>query len=332
LSATCKKEEKGNRLFYYKLSNYRIPAKFKCKSARNIQSLSHSILPFSYFLVLFFLFSINGTAQEKKTSFEFLPSGLNFVPLKANMQEAKIGVLFFPDNKNLKVDMGNSTDLAKLNMSPDKISFAAGLEFMGYALSTNYKEYRLQIDALDGFFGGNLTFKKKYTDNELNIRLRIIHNSAHLVDGHYDFIKKMWIGIDTSIHFTKNFYELTVAHQLNTSFGYFKYYGGFSHSFFVRPANVKRINYHAGFELDFKNFLGRFFAKDENIFLANHFSISGFRKYVGSQQTMLGLKFGNWEGKGITVYLSYYSGLNYFDAYYGEKFSKFGLGFYVDFP
>jgi hypothetical protein len=305
---------------------------FKRNSTMSIQSFNHSILQFSYFLILFSLFSIYGQAQENKISFEFLPSGLNFVPLKANTQEAKIGVLFFPDNKNLKVDMGNSTDLVKLDILQRNISFAAGLEFMGYALSTNHKEHRLQIDALDGFFGGSVTFKKKYIDNELNIRLRIIHNSAHFVDGHYDFIKKMWIGVDTSINFTKNFYEITIAHQLNTSFGYFKYYGGFSHSFFVRPANIKRINYHAGFELDFKNLFGKFFAKDENIFLANHFSVAGFREYVGSQQTMFGLKFGNWGGKGITVYLSYYTGLNYFDAYYGEKISKFGIGFYVDFP
>ncbi len=287
---------------------------------------------FVYFFILFLLFIINNQAQEKKIKFDFLPSGLNFVPLKANIQEAKIGVLFFPDNKNLKVDMGNSTDLLKLNILTDNISFATGIEFMGYALSTNYKEYRLQIDALDGFFGGNITFKKKYTNNELNIRLRIIHNSAHLVDGHYDFIKKMWIGIDTSLHFTKNFYELTIAHQLNTGFGYFKYYGGFSHSFFVRPASIKRINYHAGFELDFKNLFGKFFAKDENIFLANHFGLSGFHEYVGSQQTMLGIKFGDWESKGITIYTSYYTGLNFFDAYYGERISKFGIGFYVDFP
>jgi hypothetical protein len=284
------------------------------------------------FFLIFIILAVNSQAQEKDIQFEFLPSGLNFEPLKANIQEAKIGVLFFPDNKNLKVDIGNNTDLVKLNFFQDNISLAAGIEFMGYALSTDYKEYRLQIDALDGFFGGNVSFKRKFKGSELDIRLRIIHNSAHLVDGHYDFIQKFWVNNDSSIHYTRNFYELTLAHQLTTSFGYFKYYGGGSYSFFVRPSTLKRINSLAGCELAFKNLFGKVFKKDENIFLAEHFSLAGFHSYDGSQQAMLGIKFGNWEGKGLTFYLSYYSGLNFFDAYYGGKISKFGIGFYVDFP
>ncbi len=285
-----------------------------------------------YFFLIIIILTANSQAQERKIQLEFLPAGLNFVPLKANMQEAKIGVLFFPDNKNLKVDIGNNTDLIKLDFLHDNISLASGIEFMGYALSTNYKEYRLQIDALDGFFGGNVTFKKEFTKSELDIRLRIIHNSAHLVDGHYDFTRKFWINNDSSIYYTRNFYELTLVHQLNTNFGYFKYYGGGSYSFFVRPSTLKRINSLAGFELAFRNLFGKVFDKDENIFLAEHFSLAGFQTYTGSQQAMLGIKFGDWEGKGITLYLSYYSGLNFFDAYYGAKISKFGTGFYVDFP
>ncbi len=216
---------------------------------------------FGYCLILVLLLTANNQAQEDKIQFEFLPSGLNFAPLKANIQEAKIGVLFFPDNKNLKVDMGNNTDLVKLKLSDDNISLAAGIEFMGYALSTDYKEYRLQIDALDGFFGGNVTFKKKLKGSEVDLRLRIIHNSAHLVDGHYDFIEKFWINNDSSIHYTRNFLELTAAHQINTNFGCFKYYGGGSYSFFVRPSNIKRVISFAGFELAFQNLLGKVFKK-----------------------------------------------------------------------
>ncbi|MGB8321116.1 MAG: hypothetical protein WCE54_23510 [Ignavibacteriaceae bacterium] len=287
---------------------------------------------FSCCFILILLINASNQAQEKKIQFEFLPPGLNFAPLKANMQEAKTGVLFFPDNKNLKVDMGNNADLLKLNFLNDNISLAAAIEFLGYALSTDYKEYRLQIDALDGFFGGNITFKKKFKRSELAVRLRIIHNSAHLVDGHYDFIRKFWINNDSSIHYTRNFYELTIAHQVKTNFGYFRYYGGGSYSFFVRPSNIKRINALAGFEIDLENLLGKVLKKDENIFFAEHFSLAGFHEYVGSQQAMLGIKFGAWEGKGLTLYLSYYTGLNFFNTYYGAKISKFGTGFYVDFP
>jgi hypothetical protein len=287
---------------------------------------------FGYCLLLVLHLAVNNQAQEKKIQFEFLPPGLNFAPLKANMQEAKIGVLYFTDDKNLKVDMGNNTDLARINFLHDNISLAAGIEFLGYALSTNYKDSRLQIDALDGFFGGNISFRKIYRESELSFRFRVLHNSAHFVDGHYDFSRNAWIDSSKAIYFTKNFYELTAAHQLNTNFGYFRYYGGGSYSFFVRPSTLKRINALAGFELAFKNLFGKVFNKDENIFLAEHFSLAGFHKYIGSQQAMLGIKFGGWDGKGISLYLSYYTGLNFFDAYYGARISKFGTGFYVDFP
>jgi hypothetical protein len=287
---------------------------------------------FFYSIILVLFLTTTSQSQENKIQFEFLPSGLNFAPLKANMQEAKIGVLYFPDNSNLKVDIGNNADLIKLNFPQNAISIASGIEFMGYALSTSYKEYRLQIDALDGFFGGNVSFKQKFKENEFEIRLRIIHNSAHLVDGHYDFKKKFWINNDTSNHYTRNFLELTTAHQLYINFGYFRYYGGGSYLFFVRPSNIKRMNLLAGFELAFRNPFGKVFNKDENIFLAEHFSLIGYHKYTGSQQAMLGIKFGNWVGKGITLYVSYYTGLNFFDIYYGERISKFGTGFYVDFP
>ena len=228
---------------------------------------------FVYSIILVLFLTTTSQSQENKIQFEFLPSGLNFPTLRANMQEAKIGVLYFTDNRNLKVDIGNNANLIKLIFPQNSISIASGIEFMGYALSTNYKEYRLQIDALDGFFGGNVSFKQKFKQNKLEIRLRIIHNSAHLVDGHYDFRGKFWINNDTSNHYTRNFLELTTAHQLYTNFGYFRYYGGGSYSFFLRPSNIKRMNLLAGFELAFRNSFGKVLKKDENIFIAEHFSL-----------------------------------------------------------
>ena len=73
-----------------------------------------NLIVYSFILIFILLLTTNNQAQENKIKFEFLPAGLNFVPLKANIQEAKIGVLFFPDNKNLKVDMGNNSDLIKI--------------------------------------------------------------------------------------------------------------------------------------------------------------------------------------------------------------------------
>lgn len=261
--------------------------------------------------------------------FIFLPAGLNFMPLKANSQEARLGVLYYTSTTNLKVDIGNSVDL--LSLESDNYRITAGLEFMAYAFSKSYSGKRLQISAVDGFFGGNISFSNKHDDNKLLARFRIIHNSAHLVDGSYDSSTDSWLDGKTPIPYTRDFGEVTVAHQICYRELILKYYGGLSYASLIRPENLKRFNYIAGFELALKNVLGKLFEHDTNLFLAEHFFLDGTSKYFGNQQVMAGIKFGEWDKKGIVLYASYYSGRDVFSSFYDRRISKFGIGFFVDF-
>ncbi len=263
--------------------------------------------------------------------FEFLPAGLNFNPLKANHQEARLGVLYYTATTNLKVDIGNTIDLFRFEFPQENLRFTVGVDFMAYAFSTSFEGKRLQIDAIDGFFGGNLSFSKSYNKNKLLGRLRIIHNSAHFVDGHYDLDQKKWMDDTEPIPFTRDFGELTLAHEINTASTLIKYYGGLSYSSLVRPAELKRFNYHSGVELTFVNLIGEVFEHSINIFLAHHFSLAGAEKYIGNQQTQAGIKFGSWNDKGIVFYVSFYSGGDVFSSYYYRHVKKWGIGFNVDF-
>jgi len=273
--------------------------------------------------------------QEKSTSeFEFIPSGLNFMPLKANHQESRIGVLYYTSNANLKVDIGNSIDLAGLNFTKSGARLTAGVEFTAYALSTSYKGNRLQIDAVDGFFGGNVAYSlplEKDSTSRLLARLRIMHNSAHFVDGHYDMSTKQWINNLEPIPYTEDYGELTVAHELSSSCYVFRYYGGVLYSTLVRPSSIKRYNAQAGFEFALTDFPGKIAGKDGNLFAAFFITTDGADKYIVDQNTMLGIKYGSWNGKGILLYTSYYTGGDIFGAYFKRRISKFGIGFSVDF-
>lgn len=275
-------------------------------------------------------------AQDSNSyEFEFLPNGLNFMPLKANHQEARIGVLYYTNNANLKVDIGNTIDLLGLNFQ-SRSRLTAAIEFMAYALSTSYKGNRLQIDAVDGFFGGNLSYSKLLENAEthpdkLLARLRIIHNSAHFVDGHYDTSLDQWINNQGPIPYTEDFGELTVAHEINSPQYSFRYYGGFSYSTLVRPANIKRYNALLGFEFAFTGFPGNISGKKSNVFVSSFITTDGTDKYMVNQHSMAGVKLGNWDGKGILLYFSYYTGGDVFGAYFKRKISKFGIGFSIDF-
>lgn len=68
-----------------------------------------------------------------------------------------MGINFFPSDSHMKVDIGNSTDV--LGLAITDLYISVGAEFMAYAYVTSYKGYRLQIDAVDGFFGGNATMR-----------------------------------------------------------------------------------------------------------------------------------------------------------------------------
>jgi len=258
----------------------------------------------------------------------FLPDGLNILPFKANMQEARLGILYFPDNANLKVDIGNAVDILGYNFDDDK--FAMGIEFMAYALSTNYQGRRLQIDALDGFFGGNASLSIPCENGNLLFRFRIIHNSAHFVDGHYDFKNDRWSKNIYPIPFTQDFGEITSAYHTNFEMHEFKYYGSIGYSSLVRPSLIKKWWANIGWEFYFK-VTDNFFEKPVNVFVANQIKLVGMPKYKLNYNNMLGIKLGEVEAKGVVFYFDYYLGNNYFSEYYYNRIKKFGIGFFVDF-
>ena len=283
-------------------------------------------------IVLFIFFSITSYSQNTNDySVQLFAPGLHFLPFKANYQEARVGILYYTSNSNLKVDLGNNIDLVRVYYPESKSTLSFAVEFMGYALSTSYGGNRLQIDALDGFFGGNAAFSKKYEHGKFISRFRIIHNSAHLVDGHYDRYEGKWINNDEPIPFTRDFGELTLGYQFYPSFGSLRTYGTVAYSSLVRPSDMKRWSGYFGYELAFDKIIDETFGAKTNLFLASQFNIVGTPTYQLNTKLMAGLKFGDWDGKGLVFYLSYYTGANPFSEYYSERIKKFGVGFFVDF-
>ncbi|MBL1212786.1 MAG: hypothetical protein HND52_05430 [Ignavibacteriae bacterium] len=283
-----------------------------------------------YSLVIFLIWS-SVLISQNKTAVELFPAGLHFLPLKANNQEARIGILYYPENASLKVDVGNTIDLIAIHFDDSKSKLSFGIEFMAYALSTSFEGKRLQIDALDGFFGGNAVFSRKNIDNIIYLRFRFIHNSAHLVDG--SFLKKenRWKNDLFPIPYTKDFGELTIARKHTISNIALRYNVGFAYAALVRPLELEKFSMSTGFEIAFKNVFGKIFNRENSLFFADQLSFEGTPKYIGSNNLIGGIKFGDWDSKGVIFYLSYYSGRNMFSEYYYERISKFGIGFFIDF-
>jgi len=281
------------------------------------------------FILIILLMAI-GKNSAQNLDYEFLPSGLNFMPLKANIQEARLGILYFPENGHLKVDIGNSIDLFALDFdSLSRLTF--GIEFMAYASSTNFQGRRLQIDAFDGMFGGNAAYRRSLENSNFLMRFRIIHNSAHLVDGNYDNNNDEWKGGLNPIPYTQDYGELTAAHELLLKFGNLKYYGSVTYATLTRPSNLEKWSFNAGIEVKFNKIINSILRKEVNLFIASQLILAGKPDYNLSSNNLLGIKFGRWHGKGIVFYLSYFNGSNQFNEYYYQRVSQFGIGFFIDF-
>jgi hypothetical protein len=289
------------------------------------------ILPF---LLLISAISTSTSAQiahQPRSQFIFLPERLNFAPLRANIQEPRIGVFKFLDAGEMKVDIGNTIDIFGFHIPDNGIKISAGIDFFAYAFTTGAQGLRLQIDAIDGFFGGNLSFSKEAEESKIQGRLRILHHSAHLVDGHYLTESNTWIDNRKPIPFTKDFGELVIARLISKPFGNLRYYGGISYSTLVRPADLKRFEYLAGIEIYSPHIIDSVFNNPTNVYIACNLSVSGIPKYIGSKQIQVGLKFGKWYSKGPSIYIAYYTGNHMFGEYFDKRLQTIGLGFTVDF-
>jgi hypothetical protein len=291
-------------------------------------------LKFASILLLIILATTSAITQESPSpspKFVFLPPGLNVSPLRANLQEPRVGVFKFLSTSEMKVDIGNSIDIFGLRWSNGKTVATVGIDFMAYAYVIGANGFRLQIDAVDGFFGGNLSITHRAEVDNMQIRLRILHQSAHFVDGHIDPATNSWANGRAPIPYTRDFGELTGAHTVSTSFGRMRYYVGISYATLVRPTEVQRVGYFAGNELVFDRIIGILLDQPTNLYVAYHLSYTGSPSYLASHHLQAGIKFGEWRGKGPTMYLSYYRGRHFAAEYLDVRQETIAAGFTVDF-
>lgn len=182
-------------------------------------------------ILLLLLFAINSKSE------------LLFKPFLANPFEPRIGSIYQFDDEKLRLDIGYSHDLAKLNLSSGTIAF--GADFFTYTRLRSDGRFKFPVETSDYFFGVNSSYSTEIFDKELSFRLRISHISSHLVDG---FSKS---GIFEKMPFTYSREFLDFAASLNL-YENFRIYGGLNYVFSTIPKNVEAISTQIGFEYNHK--------------------------------------------------------------------------------
>jgi hypothetical protein len=277
--------------------------------------------------------SMRSAAQQP--AIETLPWQVKFLPgaplpfrLTANPQESRTGIRKEIGSSHLKLDIGATYDLLELTPGNDTSAVLRfGAEFFTYALSVSAEGLRLQIDAVDGFFGGHFLFLSRGSSGrQTALRLRILHQSAHFLDGHISVQTKTWRDNRAPNPYTRDFGELCGIQKIRPGPFDLEFFGGVSYATLVRPIEVQRWAYFAGVEIG--DVVGSPGGKPARLYAAGYFLLSGMPAYVGTTTLEGGIRFG--ESDGLRLYVEFHSGLEIYGQYFDVKTTRWGVGIAFD--
>jgi hypothetical protein len=283
-------------------------------------------------VILLGVFVVQTLADETGSPlFIFLPGRSVFPPVPANHEEPHLGLVKDLTTSHMRLDVGGSMDLMNLRVGQDSTTnLRIGADFFAFALSTSHRGLRLQIDALDGYFGGHVGYRRDMTRSALLLRLRILHLSSHLLDGHFDLDNKAWVDGRLPNPFSRDYGELTAGHLWRWTASELFVYGGFSYATLVRPLEQKRLNTLYGITAHTDNWTGQCFTRPVHFYFSDHFLLWGLVTLSGTNMFEAGVKFGEWDGSGIRVFVSHHAGLEVYHQYSDVKSNEWGLGFALE--
>jgi hypothetical protein len=259
-----------------------------------------------------------GASQSDSTAWTFFPDHTLFAPLIANHEEPRMGMQQEIGSSSMKVAIGNSVEAFEYRSTTDTLR--CSIFFLAYALANDYRGYRLKIDAADGFFGLGFDY---HFGSPFSFRFRMLHLSAHLVDGHFNDATLQWRDNKIPFPFSRNYAEVVAAYSTEAFSSPIRVYAGGSYAPIVKPKEIRSISALAGWEAHTP---GRTHA-----YIAHHFSLTGTPTYIGTNTIETGVKFGSASGRGIRLFAVYQNGWDNFGEYYNERNEFVGVGFAVEF-
>ncbi len=274
-----------------------------CKTARRL------------FLILAVIIFSKSIYSQTKT--EWFPNGLNIQPFTANFIEPKTGVSYLLGKKHLRLDIGTSHDIYKIEKENSTLSF--GADFFTFTRLRNKQEFRFPVETVDYLFGLNSGYKIKCKNVEYGFRFRFSHISAHLVDGKFDNDLYKWVDNRKPIVYSREFLELFPFYKIND----LRVYTGFTYLIHTIPKTFGHWILQTGFDYYFNSLI----AKNISPFAAYDFKLSKINKFSGNNIIEVGIKFGKYDSSGFSILFSYFSGKSIHGEFYdlNEKYAAFGI-------
>ncbi len=249
---------------------------------------------------------------------DYFPDSLNVSPFTAKMIEPKIGFSFQTGANELELNIGNSLDIIHFKKG-ETGTLSIGADFFTFTLLRGEANFHFPVDAVDYLFGLNFGYKTMLNDNEIGVRVRLSHISAHFVDGHYEGVNKRWKDNLNPRVYSREFVEVLPFYRT----GSLRAYAGFTYIFSVDPESIGKDNYHLGFEYFYPKAMFNLF----RFFIAYDLKVIHLDKYTANNSIQVGVRFGKTYGKGFGIYYQYYSGKSHHGEYYDftKRYSAIGF-------
>lgn len=269
-----------------------------------------------FLLIIIFYFTFISISFPQCNEVWF-PEDLNIQPFTANFIEPKAGFSYLLGEKEIRLDIGTTSDIYHFINGNKTLSFGADL--FTYTRLRGESDFHFPVDAIDYLFGINAGYKIINKKNEYGLRFRLSHISAHFVDGHFDTRTQDWRDGKIPRVFSREFIDLFPFYRING----FRAYLGFTFLFHTTHKNAGKGIYQAGFDYYITNLSNNIFTP----FIAYDFKLNNIDKFFGNNILSAGIKFGNFKAKGFSIIFSYFSGKSihgqYFDV--NENYATFGF-------
>ena len=225
------------------------------------------------------------------------------------------------DGNRLRLDIGTSKDIYKMNSENETISF--GADVFTFTRLRSQNGFKFPVETVDYLFGINAGYKTVNGNDEYGLRFRFSHISAHLVDGRYDNNRNEWLDGRKPITFSKEFLEFFPYYRLQG----FRVYAGLTYIIHILPGTINKGIYQLGFDY----FILPLSLESVTPFVAYDFKLNGVNDvYSGNNIAKIGVKFGDPFASGFSILFSYISGRSIHGELYNINENYANIGFNLD--
>lgn len=255
----------------------------------------------------------------------------------AGKYEPRIGGWLLSRDDKLRLDIGTSVPLFERKREEGVFPGREGgpIRFVGYTLSAGVDfftwtqlrsvgRFKFPVEAVDYYFGLYGAFQPQ-TDFEgfpLDVRLRLAHISAHLVDGD----PRIAGGTNPEITYSREFIDLLTGQSRHMYRNSGRWYVGGVWSFSSIPSSIGRVVPYAGGDLSME------LMQDVPLTfrLGYEFRLNTELETIGENLLRAGLKFAKLYDNGVVLELAYYAGRSPYGQFFDRREEYVSFGFSVD--